>query len=365
MSRLERVRDVMRDRSVDLLLVGPGADLRYLVGYDAPALERLTLLVVPASGAPSLVVPNLEAPRAAAAGLPSEVEVAGWGEREDPYRLVADRVAAGASARPDTVAVADRLWTAFTLRLQATLLAGTWVAGSEVLQWLRMRKEPAEVAALRAAARAIDAVHAAVPALLRPGRTEIDVSRDISDRILDEHDHVNFVIVAGGPNGASPHHEPGDRRLEAGDAVVVDIGGTRAGYCSDMTRNYTVGVAPSAYRELHDVLLAAQRAAVDAVRPGVAAESVDAAARELLASAGLGEAFVHRTGHGIGVEEHEHPYIIGGNAQPLEAGMAFSIEPGVYVPNRYGARIEDIVVVTDDGVERLNTLSRDLVEVTS
>lgn len=199
--------------------------------------------------------------------------------------------------------------------------------------------------------------------MLRPGRTESEVARDISEAILEDHDEVNFVIVASGPNGASPHHETGDRELGPGDAVVIDIGGTRDGYCSDMTRNYVLGSAPEGYRGLHDVLEEAQRAGVEAVRPGVPAEEVDATCRRLIADAGYGDRFVHRTGHGIGVEEHEEPYLVAGNGEPLEEGMAFSVEPGIYIPGRYGARIEDIVAVTADGVERLNRRSRSLVEV--
>jgi Xaa-Pro aminopeptidase len=351
--RLDRARDAMRARGVDALLVGPSADLRYLVGYHALPLERLTLLVVPAVGDPALVVPALEAPRASDSGADAHAPLVAWGETEDPIALVrdllADRGAAGG-----TLALQDRLWTSFTLRLQKALPDARWVAGTEVMRRLRLRKDEAEIQALRDVGAAIDAVHAQVPGLLRPGRTEAEVGRDIAELILEDHDEVNFVIVASGPNGASPHHETGDRRLEIGDAVVVDIGGTREGYCSDVTRDYVIGEVPDGYADLHDVLERAQQAAVDAVRPGVTAASIDAAARDLITEAGYGERFIHRTGHGIGVEEHEEPWIVAGNDEPLAPGMAFSVEPGIYVPGRYGARIEDIVVVTDDGVERVN-----------
>jgi Xaa-Pro aminopeptidase len=227
-----------------------------------------------------------------------------------------------------------------------------------------MRKTPEEVSVLRRAGQAIDRVHAAVPNLLRAGRTEADVGRDIADLIIAEgHSEVNFVIVGSGPNGASPHHETGERVIAAGDAVVVDIGGTLDGYCSDATRNYVVSTAPDGFADAHAALESAQQAACAAVRPGVTAESVDAAARDVLTEAGYGELFVHRTGHGIGLEEHEDPYIVAGNATVLEPGMAFSVEPGVYVPGRFGMRIEDIVVVTEDGCERLNTIDRAAVTV--
>ena len=348
----------MAHAGVDALLVGPGADLRYLVDHEAPPLERLTLLVVPAAGEAALVLPQLEAPLAERAG--EQVELLPWSETEDPVALVVDRLAA-AGADTGTLAVQDRLWTMFTLSLQAALPAARWVPGSRVLGELRLRKEPEEIRALHAAGAAIDRVHARVPELLRPGRTEQEVAADLDRLIREEHDVVNFVIVGSGPNGASPHHEAGDRRLEPGDAVVIDIGGTREGYCSDMTRDYAVGHMPEGYAQLHEVLERAQEAAVRAVAPGVPAEAIDAAARDVIDEAGYGERFIHRTGHGIGIEEHEEPWIVAGNDRALEPGMAFSVEPGIYVPGRYGSRIEDIVVVTDDGVERCNHRPREVV----
>jgi Xaa-Pro aminopeptidase len=357
--RLERAQETMRARGIDALLVGPSADLRYLVGYHALPLERLTLLVVPAAGDPGLVVPELEEARAVESGADRLAPLATWGETEDPIAIVRGLLEA-AGADGGTLALQDRLWTTFTLSLQAVLPSATWVAGREVMRRLRLRKSADEVQALRDVGAAIDAVHARVPELLRPGRTEAEVGRDIAELILEDHDEVNFVIVASGPNGASPHHETGSRTLEEGDAVVVDIGGTRAGYCSDVTRDYAIGHVPEGYAALHEVLERAQEAAVQAVRPGVAAESIDRAARDVIAEAGYGDRFIHRTGHGIGVEEHEEPWITAGNAEPVTAGMAFSIEPGIYVPGRYGARIEDIVVVTDDGVERVNHRPREV-----
>ncbi|MFA9428716.1 M24 family metallopeptidase [Egicoccus sp. AB-alg2] len=358
--RLERARTAMREAGVDALLIGPSADLRYLVGYHALPLERLTLLVVPAAGEPALVVPTLEAARAQESGADRIAPLRAWDETDDPMALVRDLLHE-AGAQDGRLALQDRLWTSFTLQLQAALPAADWVAGSRVMRELRLRKSPEEIQALREVGAAIDAVHAAVPTLLRPGRTEAEVGRDLAELILEDHDEVNFVIVASGPNGASPHHETGERALAPGDAVVVDIGGTRNGYCSDMTRDYVVGHVPDGYAELHTVLEEAQEAAVQAVRPGVSAASIDEAARAVIRDAGYGERFIHRTGHGIGVEEHEEPWIVGGNEEPLTAGMAFSVEPGIYVPDRYGARIEDIVVVTDDGVERVNHRPREIV----
>lgn len=356
--RLARTQAVLQRDEVDALLVGPGADLRWLVGYHALPLERLTLLVVPADGDPQLVVPALEGPRARDSGADRFATIRPWGETDDPMALVSSIIGGNGGGR---FAVQDRLWTSFTLALQAAIPASTWMPGSEVMRELRMIKSPEEQQALREVGAAIDRVHEQVPDLLRVGRTEREVGHDIAERILVDHDEVNFVIVGSGPNGASPHHETGERVLAAGDAVVVDIGGTRAGYCSDCTRNYVVGEVPPDYAELHAVLEDAQERAVAAVRPGVTAEAIDAAAREPIAAAGYGDLFIHRTGHGIGVEEHEEPWIVAGNRVTLEAGMAFSIEPGIYVPDRYGARIEDIVLVTEDGVERVNHRPRGIV----
>jgi Xaa-Pro aminopeptidase len=351
--RLRRAQEQLRRQGIGALLVGPSADLRYLTGYHALPLERLTLLHLPAEGEATLLVPDLELPRAADAGAGALAELRGWQETEDPIAIVRALVA-GHAADARTLAVQDRLWASFMLALQAALPDAAWVPGSTVMRELRLVKTTEEIEALRAVARAIDVVHGQVAELLEPGRTEAQVGRDIADLILEDHDEVNFVIVASGPNGASPHHETGARVLQPGDAVVVDIGGTRAGYCSDVTRDYAIGQVPEGYAELHAVLEDAQEAAVQAVRPGVTAASIDAAARGPITDAGYGELFVHRTGHGIGVEEHEEPWIVAGNDLVLAAGMAFSVEPGIYVPGRYGARIEDIVVVTDDGVERLN-----------
>jgi Xaa-Pro aminopeptidase len=256
------------------------------------------------------------------------------------------------------------MWAEQVLRFRAVLAGADQVTAGSVLRGLRLRKTVDEVAGLRRAAAAIDSVHERMGEWLRPGRTERDVGRDIATAITEAgHSRVNFVIVAAGPNGASPHHETSDRFIEPGDPVVVDIGGTMPdGYCSDCTRTYVAGgAAPEDFRRYYEVLLDAQKQSCAAVRPGVTAEAVDAAARDVIAAAGYGEYFVHRTGHGIGLEEHEEPWIVEGNATVLEPGMCFSIEPGIYLPGRHGARIEDIVVVTDDGVERLDTIDRDLV----
>ncbi|MDQ1723346.1 MAG: hypothetical protein QOG52_374 [Frankiaceae bacterium] len=362
--RLDRARTVLAAQGVDALLLTPGAELRYLTGYDALPLERLTCLVLPVTGDAHLVVPKLERPRAdesPAAGL--GIAIVDWPETADPNALVASLLNSALGAAPSRIAVADRMWAIHSLALGAALAPATLTPAGPVLRELRMRKDPAELAALRDAAAAIDRVHDRVPQGLQAGRSESEVGRDIAEAIIAEgHVAVNFVIVAGGPNGASPHHDTGERVLQQGDLVVVDIGGTNAaGYCSDSTRTYALGDPGAEALAMYAVLQRAQEASCNSVRPGVTAEGIDAAARDVIAAAGYGDFFVHRTGHGIGLDEHEEPYIVSGNADPVDAGMTFSIEPGIYLPGRFGARIEDIVAVTGDGVERLNRSTRDLV----
>ncbi len=359
--RLEAARDAARRAGVDALLVTPGPDLFYLTGYRAIALERLTCLVVPASGEPVLVAPRLEVPAAQASPLGGlGVPISSWSETDDPYALVASLVPAA-----ETVAVADSMAAAAVLRLRDAMPAARQQLAGPVLRELRMVKGKTEVEYLRRAGHAIDRVHEQVPGFLRPGRTEREVGEDIAEAILAVgHVTVDFVIVASGPNGASPHHEVSDRRLQVGDPVVVDIGGTMpSGYCSDSTRTYAIGHAPDEFLAYYAVLQDAQQRAVASVRPGVSAESIDAAARDLIAEAGYGESFIHRTGHGIGLETHEEPYIVAGNSRPLEPGMAFSIEPGVYRAGAHGTRIEDIVVCTEDGVLMCNNRPHEMVVV--
>jgi Xaa-Pro aminopeptidase len=342
------------------LLLTPGPDLRYVTGYDAQQLERLTCLALPAGGDPFLVVPRLELPAAQASPAGAfGLEMIPWDETDDPYELLARRLGPVSS-----VGLADRMWAMMVLRFRAALPAARQGLASVALRDLRSRKSPAEVAALREAGAAIDRVHAAVPGWLRPGRTELEVAADVAAAITSEgHARTDFVIIASGPNAASPHHEPSGRVLQPGDAVVVDIGGTMpSGYCSDCTRVYAIGNPPAEFTAYYQVLRDAQEAACAAVRPGVSAEAVDAAARTPITQAGYGPEFVHRTGHGIGLETHEDPYIVAGNAEPLAPGMAFSVEPGIY-PGPHGARIEDIVVCTEQGYERLNHVTRELVVV--
>ncbi|MEU6641665.1 Xaa-Pro peptidase family protein [Saccharomonospora sp. NPDC046836] len=364
-ARLDRARVAAADANTDALLIAPGSDLRYLIGQAGGSFERLTTLVVQAGDAPArLVVPKLETP--GYAGVPTGelgIEVVPWVDGDDPYRLVADCL-----GTPGRVAVSDTMAALHVLALRAALAGAEQTLAGPVLRELRMRKDATEIAALRRAAEAIDRVHARMGEWLRAGRTEAEVGTDIAAAIVEEgHTQADFVIVGSGPNGASPHHDVSDRVIEQGDVVVVDIGGPIAeGYNSDSTRTYSIGQPRERdVIESYAVLQRAQHAAVEAACPGATAQEVDAAARDIIAAAGLGEFFIHRTGHGIGLDVHEEPYIVGGNDLPLEPGIAFSVEPGIYQPGRWGARIEDIVVVTSDGAESLNTRPHELVVLDS
>ena len=375
----ERIAGARREAAragLDALLVGVGADLHYLAGYEAIALERLTMLVVPApDGAPAtLIAPRLEVTpaRSCPAARTGAVEIATWEETDDPMALVASRLAQatrGHANEVGSVAVSDGLRAAFVLGLQRVLPGARFSVTSAVLRALRMRKDEDEVALLRAAGAAADRAMTAIAHGPLVGRSEADVAREVRERLVAEgHDRADFSIVASGPNSASPHHDPGDRVIAGSEPIVLDIGGTLGGYASDTTRTIWVtgpdGDGPDEeFRRLYEVLQSAQAAATAAVRPGISGEAIDAVARDAITAAGYGPRFFHRTGHGIGLEGHEEPYVVAGNREPMEAGMAFSVEPGIYLEGRYGARIEDIVVCTEHGGDSLNEATRDLLVV--
>jgi Xaa-Pro aminopeptidase len=351
----------MRAAGVDVLMLSLGADLPWLTGYEAMPLERITMLVLPIDDEATLVVPVLEAPRVAHDTRLFALRP--WRESEDPIDVIT-RLVEGRTQ----LAVSDRAWAVHLLALQRSLSVATFRPASEVTSPLRSVKDPAEIAALQAAGAAADRVAEALLAGEIPlvGRTEASVSKELSERLVAEgHCKVNFAIVGSGPNSASPHHEPGSRVIGRGEPVVCDFGGTlrlddTVGYCSDITRTIVTGEPDPEFAALYAVLEAAQAVAVDAAVVGTACEAVDAAGRDPIADAGYGDAFIHRIGHGIGIEEHEDPYIVAGNATRLVPGHAFSVEPGIYLAGRFGARIEDIVVASEAGPLLCNVADRSL-----
>ena len=349
----------MTELGIDALLLSVGADLPWICGYEAMPLERLTMLVVPAKEDATLIVPRLEAPRVE--DRADLFRLVPWGETDDPVALVG-----GVVGSRITLAVGDHTWSRFLLALQDELPARRWLPASMVTAPLRAAKDRDELDALARASAAADrvanAIHAGEIGFI--GRTEAEVAHDIGRRLVAEgHDKVAFVIVASGPNSASPHHEPGDRVIGPGESVVCDFGGVLDGYCSDITRTVVTGEASPELAEVYSVIGEAHAAGVSAAYVGTACGDVDGAARDVIADAGFGEFFSHRTGHGIGRDVHEEPYMVEGNKTPLEVGNVFSVEPGIYLPGRFGARLEDIVVATEDGPRPLNTANHDLVVV--
>ena len=359
LDRLARVRAAMAEQEIDTLLLSVGHDLPYLSGYTAMPLERLTMLVVPRGAGATMVIPALEAPRVRE--LPGVFDLLPWSETQDPTAIVA-RLASGSQR----VAVGDQMWARFLVELLPQLPGATYTRGVDVVGPLRMSKDQAEIDALAAAGAAVDRIaeelqRAEIPLV---GRTEADVSAHLSRRIVEEgHDKVNFAIVAAGENAASPHHHAGSRVIRENEIVLCDFGGTMAGYCSDTTRCVFTGEPPAEIAEAYEVLHTAQRAGVAAGVVGTPCEEVDRVTRRIIADAGYGDFFIHRTGHGIGMEEHEDPYIVEGNSLPLEAGHAYSVEPGIYVAGKWGMRLEDIVVATHDGPRSLNNSDHDLVSL--
>jgi Xaa-Pro aminopeptidase len=354
--RITRARERMATAGVDVLLLSVGPDLPYLTGYEAMPLERLTMLVLPVEGDARLVVPRLEAPRVDnGEGL---LDLVVWEDTDDPIAIVA-RIVPDSARR---VAVGDHTWARFVLDLQQALRSSEFVRAADVVAPLRVVKDADEIAALARAAHAVDAIASDMRGARFSGRTELDVHRELVERMLaGGHERANFAIVAAGANAASPHHEPsGDRVIGEGELVLCDFGGTMAGYCSDITRMFHVGRPGDEVRAVYEVLRQAQEAGVQAATVGARCEDVDAASRRVIADAGYGEYFVHRVGHGIGTEAHEDPYMVAGNTLALEPGHAFSVEPGIYFPDRFGMRLEDIVVATADGPMRLNVAPRDI-----
>ena len=356
---VERVRRTAAEAAaagLAAVAVAPSPDLRYLAGYDPPPLERLTLLVIRPDLEPVLLVPMLERPLALASPLGEAAEVVGWSDGDDPYAAAARLLPA-----EGRVAVGDRAWASHLLGLQRAAQGVRFASASPVISRLRSVKDADELAALGRAGRAADETFRRICVTRFEGRPEHDVARDLEALLVESgHRRADFGIVASGPNGASPHHEPEGRTIRARDAVVMDFGGELGGYFSDTTRTVVVGEPPPGFAEVYDAVRSAHDAALAMIRAGVTAQDVDRAARAVIDRAGYGERFIHRTGHGIGLEVHEPPWIVEGNDLSLRAGMTFSVEPGIYLEGRFGVRIEDIVAVTADGVDRLNRSTREL-----
>jgi D-alanyl-D-alanine dipeptidase len=355
--RLARAQQLLKEEGIDWLLTGPSADLIYLTSYDAHLSERLNLLLLPAEGSPSLVVPTLESPLVGLAGELASIHT--WDDGQNPVELVKSIVGTADGKR---LAVGNQLWSAFLLRIQSELPGGAWEESVPILRSLRMNKDALEFEQLsQAATRTDEAWEEFIVSGPISGLTERQAMKRLAD--LTEKRGVKKVwgICASGPNSASPHHATGDRVIQEGDAVIFDWGGEFEHYYSDVTRTVHIGEPEDEFRRVYDIVRAANQATLEAVKPGVSLQSLDRAARELITKEGYGRAFLHRVGHGLGMEVHEEPYLVEGNELPLEVGMVFSDEPGIYLEGRFGVRIEDSVICTEDGGKRLNEATRDLV----
>ncbi|MFD7087000.1 aminopeptidase P family protein [Streptomyces sp. NPDC059896] len=356
-ARMARAAESAADAGLAGVLIAPGPDLTYLTGYRPTAdTERLTMLVVAAGQDPVLVVPTLEAPDAARAPGAPALTLRDWTDGKDPYGVTAPLLDPAGR-----FGVSDNAWAMHLLGLQRALPGTSYAALTEALPMLRAVKDARELTRLAAAGAAADAAYGEILKVRFAGRSETDVAADLAALLLEHgHSQVDFTVVGSGPNGADPHHEADERVIVHGDMVVLDFGGLKYGYGSDTTRTVHVGEPGAEERRVHDLVREAQQAGFEAVRPGAACQDVDRAARAVISGAGYGEYFIHRTGHGIGVTTHEPPYMIEGEERPLVPGMCFSVEPGVYLPGRFGVRIEDIVTVTEDGGRRLNNTPHEM-----
>ncbi|MFD9955712.1 M24 family metallopeptidase [[Kitasatospora] papulosa] len=359
-ARMTRAAETADAAGLAGVLVAPGPDMVHLTGYRPTAdTERLTLLVLRAGHDPVLVVPALEAADAERATGSPALTLRDWTDAANPYTL-----AAGLLDAKGRFGISDNAWALHLLALHKLLPDTSYASLTEALPMLRAVKDAAELERLAAAGAAADATYEQILKVRFSGRRESDVAADLAALLIEHgHSQVDFTVVGSGPNGADPHHEAGDRTIEQGDMVVLDFGGLKHGYGSDTSRTVHVGEPTAEEQRVHDVVREAQEAGCGAVRPGAACQDVDRAARVVITEFGYGERFIHRTGHGIGVTTHEPPYMIEGEEQPLVPGMCFSVEPGIYLPGRFGVRIEDIVTVTASGGRRLNTTARELAVV--
>ncbi len=355
--RIRRAQAELAQQGVDLMLLGPSSDLFYLTGFRAHVSERMNLLGVPRQGTPFLIVPLLEAPNAK--DRAELVEIHAWEETQQPAEL-ASKLAGPVDGK--TIAVGDQLWSVFLLRLQAAMPGARWIPAQNVMRALRMCKDAYEIAVMREASRRTDEAWAEfVESGPISGLTETEAMDRLAALMKKRGMPSSFGICASGPNSAAPHYHTGDRVIQPGDVVIFDWGGELQGYHSDITRTVVVGGEPSEeFRRIYEIVMKANQATFEAVKPGVPCERLDHIARQIITEAGYGPQFLHRVGHGLGLDVHEEPYLVAGNTLPLQPGMIFSDEPGIYLEGRFGVRIEDAVLCTETGGERLNNASREI-----
>lgn len=357
LDRISSLRDGMAERDVDLAIIAPSADMYHLIGRKLPLTERFNAVLMPRAGRPRIIVPRLQSPLVQ--DLADTFDIAVWDETEYPLALVASySEAIGARS----IAVNGHFWSSFLLRLQALHPKVRFVDASPITAAARLHKGKEEIALLEDAGGRFDAIWAEFFAHGRlVGVTERDVVRQIGELVSAQgFDPMAWCDVGSGPNGASPLHHHSDRVIQPGDPVVIDFAATLHGYYMDTCRTPVAGEPDPSFVAIYDVVNAAYEAASHAIRPGVEAQAIDRAARDVIDAAGYGPCFLHRLGHGLGIEAHEEPYIVNGNALKLAPGMVFSNEPGIYIEGRWGVRTENIMLVTEEGGRSFNEATRAL-----
>ena len=355
-ARLAALRQKMAETGTGLVALGPGSHMQWVLGFHTHPDERPCLLLV-GPERETMLMPSLNAE---GAREKTDIGFHTWADADGPSAALAEALAEIGASVPGKVGVDETMRADFALLLLDTMPGARHSFAAETVGALRMKKSAAEFTALKMNAAIADRAMQAAFTAIMPGMTEADLAAVIKAHFASEGATAEFSIVGSGPNGAFPHHSASERKLATGEAVVLDIGGRRGGYPSDITRMAVVGHAPEGYEAIHAIVESAVNAALVAARPGVPARVVDKAARDAITAAGYGDYFVHRTGHGLGIDGHEPPFLTSTSETILEEGMVFSIEPGIYLPGRFGIRLEEIVILRADGPEILSTLPRDL-----
>jgi len=361
-SRKERLIALMKEKKVKALVMSPSMNMLYITGFNTFPGERLLVSVLDVSGEVVFVIPKMYEQEVREKGVFDRIIT--WDDSQDPGKIL-KTLSEEKGYADRTIAVEDTMWFIAFDKIYQTFKDARFIKASGIVGELRKYKTADEADKMRKSSELADKALSRTIPLIRPGMKETEV-RDIleAELKLQGLSEPSFeTIIGSGPNSALPHYTAGERILQPGDSIVIDFGGIYQGYCSDMTRTIVLGKATQEYREVYETVKEGQRKAVEAVKPGMKASDIDAAARNYIAEKGYGDYFIHRTGHGIGLEVHEEPYISNMSDTILQPGMVFSIEPGVYLPGKFGVRIEDLVMVTETGAEVLNKYTKELIEI--
>ena len=354
-NKLSNLKNLMKKNKVDLLALGPGTHMRWLLGFNPQPDERPCMLLLGLEK-DAFLMPSVNAEDAMKR---SDIKMFSWNDENGPNKALDDALSYTGSSNAKHIAIDEAMRSHFALILIEALPKPTYEFTNSTIGALRMRKDDVEFDNLKENALIDDRAMQAGFAAIKEGVTELEIGEAINKHFISEGAKPQFCIVGSGPNGAFPHHHTGNRKVEYGDVVLIDIGGRKGTFPSDMTRMSVLGEPPEGYLEIHAIVERAVQAAIAAAKPGVMAKEVDAAARGVISEAGYGDYFVHRTGHGLGIDIHEPPYITATSEVVLDEGMVFSIEPGIYLQGRFGVRLEEIVILRADGPEILSELSRE------